>query len=110
MALLLTMKKNDLEPKFRVTLQNADGTAIDLSLATSVRFIMKQSSGGTKLVSAPAAFLDRANGVVEYTWASGDTDTVGPFQAEFEVIWPTGRPMTVPNGEYLVVNVVPDLG
>lgn len=96
---ILTMKKDDLEPKFIATLRNADGTPVDLTNATSVSLIVKQQ-GGAKYFKSTGTILDAINGVVSYTWASGDTDTVGTFQMEFEVIWPTGRPETFPNSGY----------
>ncbi len=96
----LVMKKDDLEPKYVATLCNADGTAVDLTNATSVSLIVKQSTGGSKYFKAAGAFVDRYNGVVSYTWASGNTDTAGNFQMEWEVVWPTNRPETFPNNGY----------
>lgn len=95
----LQMKKDDLEPKFIATLRNADGTAVDLTNATSVSLIVKQQ-GGPKYFKGSAVFIDRSNGIVSYTWASGNTDTVGSFQMEWEVIWPTNRQETFPNTGY----------
>jgi hypothetical protein len=95
----LYLKKDDLEPKYIATLRNADGSAVDLTNATSVSLIVKQQ-GGAKNFKASGAFENRANGVVSYTWASGNTDTVGTFQMEWEVIWPTNRPETFPNTGY----------
>lgn len=95
----LTLKKDDLEPKYIATLRNADGTPVDLTNATTVSLIVKQQ-GGVKSFKAAGSFLDRANGQVQYTWASGNTDTVGTFQMEWEVIWPTNRPETFPNNGY----------
>ena len=95
----LVMKKDDLEPKYVATLRNADGTPVDLTNATLVSLIVKQQ-GGAKSFKTAGSFVDRANGVVSYTWASGNTDTVGTFQMEWEVIWPTGRPETFPSTGY----------
>lgn len=95
----LQMKKDDLEPKYIATLRNADGTVVDLTNATSVSLIVKQQ-GGTKNFKSAGSFEDRINGVVSYTWASGNSDTVGTFQMEWEVIWPTSRPETFPSAGY----------
>lgn len=97
----LSLKKDDLEPKFIATLRNADGTPVDLTNATSVSLIVKQQ-GGTKYFKASGSFVDKANGVVSYTWASGNTDTVGTFQMEWEVLWPglPARPETFPSTGY----------
>ena len=88
--------KDDLEPNYIATLYNADGSVVDLTNATSVTLIVKQV-GGVKYFKTAGAFVDRVNGKVSYTWASGNTDTVGTFQMTWEVIWPTGRPETFPS-------------
>lgn len=95
----LNMKKDDLEPKFIATLYNADGTVVDLTSASSVSLIVKQQ-GGAKYFKSAGAFENRSGGIVSYTWASGNTDTVGNFQMEWEVIWPTARPETFPSNGY----------
>lgn len=95
----LQMKKDDLEPKYIASLRNADGTPVDLSNATSVSLIVKQQ-GGAKNFKAAGNFVDRINGVVSYTWATSNTDTVGTFQMEWEVVWPSSRPETFPNVGY----------
>lgn len=95
----LTLKKDDLEPKYIATLRNADGSPVDLTNATSVSLVVKQQ-GGAKYFKASGTFEDRINGVVSYTWASGNTDTIGTFQMEWEIIWPTNRPETFPNSGY----------
>ena len=50
-----------------------------------------------------------ADGVVEYAWAAGDTDTAGTHLAEFQVTFPGGLPATYPNRGYLLVEITADL-
>jgi hypothetical protein len=103
------MKSGDLEPSYIATLFNADGSVIDLTNATSVSLVVK-ATVGTFSFKAAAVFLNRAAGQVKYVWATGDTGTVGIHNHEFEIIWPTGRPQTVPNDSYVPFVVVQDLG
>lgn len=112
MAANWIMKKNDLLPVLTVTLEDANG-AIDLSGATSAKFkmILKDDLGGTPKIDATAAIdPDQVTnkGKVTYTWVSGDTDTVGTFLGEFEVLY-GAKPLTFPNSSYYVVAIVDDV-
>ena len=108
-----TIKQNDTRPVYVTTLQdNVDTTpvAIDLTNATGVKFKMRtHGSTGIPKVNQPMAFVNRANGQVSYTWTTGDTDTVGTYDVEFEITWNDGGIETVPNDSYKTVNVVDDL-
>lgn len=39
-----------------------------------------------------------------------DVDTIGKYQQEWEVIYPTGKILTFPNNGYNVVKIIADLG
>jgi hypothetical protein len=102
------IKQNDLEPPLQVTL--LDGTTpVDLTLATGVLFLMK-NSGGLKVNYAMVVDPNPTTGKVSYAWISGDTDTVGQYSAEIQVTWPAARPQTFPVDKYFVVDVQKDLG
>lgn len=103
-----TIKSYDRLPTIQATLATA-GTAVDLTTATSVDFIMRLASGGTVKVNAAATIVTAADGVVRYDWATGDTDTPGSYQAEWEVHWTDGRTQTFPTLTYHTVDVLADL-
>ena len=104
-------KQNDLEPPAQAPLLNADGSPIDLTTATSVKFLMRPTgTSGSPKVTHAVTITDAANGIVKYAWVSGDTDTVGTFDQEWEITWPTSRPQTVPNHGYNTVVIEDDLG
>lgn len=107
-----SIKKGDLEPNFQVKLA-LGATAIDLSTATGVTFVMTLRTASTPTINAPAVILQDGAvdvGWVEYDWAEGDTDTVGIYDAEFRIAWPTGRPQSVPNDDYITIVVLGNLG
>lgn len=104
------IKRNDTQPFPRAVLGYDDGSEANLSAATSVKFIMRACKTGALKVSAPATIVDAAGGVVEYQWETGDTDTAGKYDYEWEVTWATGRIQTFPGEGYGVINIGADLG
>jgi hypothetical protein len=95
--------------------QTIDGvtSAINLTGASSVKFLMKHSTG-SPVISGLCTVLDATQGQVRYTWVSGDTNTIGTYDAEFEITWAAGDIETVPNGlgtqTYFSIEVKADLG
>lgn len=102
------IKQGDLYPLYRAPL-TINGAPVDITLATGVRFLMKQVSGG--LLVAGAAIVEEVfPAVCAYQWVVGDTDLPDLYQQEWEVMWPSGLPQTFPNRGYNSIRVVPDLG
>lgn len=111
MTATFIIKQHDLLPKLSLTLvEGVD--PVDLSLATSARLLVRSLATGLK-VNAVMTVLDQnvpANkGKVEYTWTGTDTDTVGKYKAEVEILWPGNKPQTFPANKYFVVDVQNDL-
>jgi len=109
-----TIKKHDLRPRYRVQLTSTDpGTGeqvpVDLTAATSVRFMMSATTGGALVVDEAGTFVDKPTGIVEYIWTSGDTDTAGTYNIEFEVMW-GAEPQTYPSEGYFTATINEDLG
>lgn len=93
------LTKNDLQPYYSVTVKNADGTAVNLTGAAIV-CTMKPVGGSTPKINrqnAGIAITDAVNGQFEYRWQTGDTDTAGAYNIEFEITPQTGGKFTLPN-------------
>jgi hypothetical protein len=103
-----TIKQHDTRPIIQVNLA-VGGSLVNLTTATSVSFIMAPALGGAATIDAAATIDDAATGLVSYTWAAGDTDTVGSFDAEWEVLWSDGSKQTFPTDSYLSIEIVADL-
>lgn len=101
-----TTKRNDTFP-IKATLEDADGP-VDLTGAT-VKFLM-QDLQGNQVVDASATITNASQGKVEYNWVSGDVDTAGEFEAEFEVTFSSGKVRTFPNEDYITVVIEEDKG
>ena len=101
------IKQNDPSPQIEAVLSNAAGTPIDLNGA-SVRFHMRRA-GGPVVVDAAATIVTAAAGLVRYSWAGSNTNTVGSYLAEFEVTYADGAVETFPNDRNLLVDIMADL-
>jgi hypothetical protein len=87
-----------------------DNGVVDLTNATSVRFMMGLEGSTTNKVAAAATFVSRPAGTVQYAWTGTDTDTVGDYDGEFEVTWPGSKPETFPNRGFIKISVYQDRG
>lgn len=101
------IKQNDTSPSLQATLKDAAGSVVDIS-GSSVRFHMK-SVDGTLKVDEPMTIVSGVGGIVQYDWASGDTDTVGSYYVEFEVTYSDGSVETFPNNGNESVTVTKEL-
>lgn len=104
------IKQNDTAPKIQATLRDGNDDVVNLA-SCAVVFIMKALGATTPKVNRGAAVIDNAaGGVVSYQWVAADTDTVGEYDAEWEVTFPSGLVETFPNDDYNRVIVTEELG
>ncbi len=99
-----SLKKFDEE----MLLEDAAGNSFGLA-GCSARFHMKAYGATTLKVDAVADITDEDNGRVEYTWASGDTDTAGTYYGEIEVTFADNSVETFPNSGYFTIIIQEDL-
>lgn len=107
------MKEGDLLPALEYDVRYRDRREpLAIPLDTTVVFTMrlKGSTGTPKVNREAAAVVSSAGGTVRlrYQWQTGDTDTAGNYEAEFELDI-GGSPMTVPTVGYIPVVVGADL-
>lgn len=104
------IKQNDTRPALDATLTE-NASALDLTAASAIKFIMRQQGSlGSAKINTAATFINKASGTVRYIWTAGNTDTVGTFNAEFEVTWSDGGVSTHPSDGYFVIDIQDDLG
>lgn len=104
------IKRGDLEPPLNAQLIQADSTPINLSTAVSVRALVRHTTTQVLAVNRVVTIVDAVTGKVRILWATGETAIDGPYEVEFEVMWPGGRPQTVPSNGFFNFLIYPDLG
>jgi hypothetical protein len=112
------IKQNDRRPLFVVVLKDDFGEAteavVNLTTATSAFFNMRLVGGAVKINRGSAAITNAAGGEVTYSWGTADTDTVGAYEAEVEIVWNDGKPETFPGGpsaggSYFQITITDDI-
>jgi len=104
------IKRNDRRETLERILKGSTGAIVDISGA-AVKFIMRETLTGVIKINSVATIVGAGtDGHVRYSWAAGDTDTAGLYDAEWQVTFADGTPQTFPNDGYLVVHILPDAG
>lgn len=103
------IKQHDTRPLDAV-LEDQNGP-VNLAGVLSVKFLMKPKlSGQGTTVDGDATVVDALAGKVRYAWLSGDVAAAGAHRAEFQVTFADGSVETFPNGDYVDVVILEDLG
>lgn len=93
-----TIKQGDTYPALTLTLADSEGP-IDLTNATTVRFVMKGQTSATisPTGGGTCTVVEAAHGTVSYAWQSADTQTPDTYGVEALITWTGGGKQTVPN-------------
>lgn len=102
------IKQNDTSPALQATLKDSNDTAIDLSSA-AVQFHMRKIGSTSAKIDRAATISDADSGIVYYQWQAGDTDTIGSFEAEFQVTFVGGEIETFPNNRYIQIEITNEI-
>jgi hypothetical protein len=107
--------QGDTAPYVRKTLRDASGPVSLASGVTSVTFSMREVNSATPKVTNQGCTIVQVGavdvGVVEYRWATNDTDTAGIYVAEFTVNYAGGAKATFPSPQMssLIIFVRPQI-
>jgi baseplate upper protein BppU len=105
-----TLMEGDLLPALQFTVQNDDGTPVDLTGASAVQFLMAtlptDFTDSVHVINSAGIFVNRPAGIVQYTWQGTDTATRGRYAGVFEITDGTGKKFSVPNDDYVYVSIL----
>jgi hypothetical protein len=107
MATTITTKRNDTKITFTHT-PTIDGVTVPPAnfAGCTVKFILKIKDAPTGIIQTAVINLD---GTFSYDPIPGDVDTVGTYQQEWEVTYPSSKKLTFPNDTWNIVKIIPDL-
>lgn len=116
MAADFAIQANDLLPSIQ-GIASTKGAPVDLTNATSVRFIMRSAdaafvpsfTGGPKVNAAAVFDGSKTGGGLRYDWTTGDTATPGNYVAQFSATFPGAKPQTFPTTTYITITILADL-
>jgi len=104
----ITIKRGDTRNAIKAILKDSSGNPVNLENC-HVKFRMPPLNRPA-VISRAAHIENAAAGEVWVVWAPGETDTAGVYRAEFEVVYQDGRRETFPNGGYISIRILGDLG
>lgn len=108
-----TIKRGDTSPPIKFQLIAPDGAGKDIRGFNDVQFFMREAEDIDVVVSDNVAgevdVVDAEQGIVQYLWQDGDTDSAGEYEAEWEVEYGDGSLETFPNNDYIDVEIVEDI-
>lgn len=93
--------QNDTAPPISSQLTDG-GKPIDLSSASNINFHMEdmfQRKVVSDDLTGRVNIVNPTIGEVEYAWKSEDTETVGTYKAEWEVLYDDGKVETFPTSD-----------
>jgi hypothetical protein len=102
------MSKDDTSPILQVTCKDRAGAVVPVTGASEILFEMKaQDKASTKVSNTVnTSIVNGAGGIIDYTWQTGDTDTVGTFLSRFRVTFSDGSIEHFPNGGRYIKTII----
>lgn len=105
-----TMKQGDTDPPLPIQPRQQNGAPVDLTDIDEIRVWIK--SPEHSIVCDPQNVTvdgDATEGNAFYNWQAGDTDNVGVYDVEFQIVWLDGRVRTFPTRNYRSLEIVASL-
>jgi len=86
--------RNDKLFDLEFQILDADGTAVDLTGYSTIRFKMMIAGGDVLKINGVCSVTNAIEGRCKYTIQDGDLDTAGDFDAEIEITYTSGKVIT----------------
>lgn len=106
MSTQIKVVQNDKLYDLPFTLQNNDGTALDLTGATPINFKVQKSGSDVLKFTRVMELVNAPTGKIKAVIQDGDFDKAGDYYAEIEVTYPSGQVTTFGD---IYVKVAPEL-
>jgi hypothetical protein len=104
--MIMRTRQNDYGRIIQYTITDENGTAINLSNASTVTLVLGRFGENSNECSVEATVSDAENGIVQFSFSDGDLGNTGYFDAHFTIDWSDGDHETL---SPFTVHVLPDL-
>jgi hypothetical protein len=93
--------KKGITIPYEYTLRKADGVAIDLTNATTVKMVMIKDGEDVPTINGACGISSPpTSGKVTYSWNASQTSTTGFYWLKFIITWNNGKLEEVPSNGY----------
>jgi hypothetical protein len=100
----IKMYKTELRPSIKATLKWPDGTVVDLTGCTAKFQLVERDTGLVILSKAATVVSPPTNGIVQYDWASGETDVPkDKYKLRIEITFADSKIQTFPRADNFFV-------
>ena len=106
MSEIMRFVKGDHTNTIQWTCTDENGDAINLTNVSTVTIKIGRIGESSNLIEKTGTVTDAANGVAQFTFADGDLDTEGYFDAHIELDFNSGAHKTL---RYMGVHILPDM-
>lgn len=101
------LKKSDVLPTI-TSLVSGDGGPVDLTTVTGVYFVFKPKFTGVATIVS-GTVTNALAGQVSYSWTTGVTSSLGPYYAEWRLMFSGNSQRTFPQDNYINFEIVSGL-
>lgn len=106
MSEIIRFIKGDHTNTIQWTCTDENGEAINLTNVTTITLKIGRIGESSNLIEKTGTVTDAANGVAQFTFADGDLDTEGYFDANIELDYNTGAHKTL---RHMGVHILPEM-
>jgi hypothetical protein len=105
---IFEIKRNDTKPYLSVTLQYANGSAVDLTGGSVLFNLARNDNTYATVFSGLCVITGSLTGECEYQWTASNTNRSGLYLGEFQINLSGGKIMTLPSDHSLLIKINED--
>jgi hypothetical protein len=103
------IRQHDQTPPLVLSLTDYTGVPLDLDGWDDATFTLCTLDPRMVMIDRAVADIDVIDGTLTYIWQASDTDFIGEYEAEFDVLDAEGKRRTFPADGHIRVQVLDDL-
>lgn len=110
----LSIKQDDTAPAVTISCAWVDAQGYTFTVpdftGAAATFAMRDSAGTVIINDVAATLIPSATDPqATYTWVAGDTATAGDYEGEFHITLASGKRVTFPSADYLIIHILDDI-